>query len=522
MSIYIASLYFLITTLTTAGYGDVVCVSFPERIFQIIELSLGIILYSYIISRIGDYVKTESYATIVYNNNSAILEEIRITYPKMPFKLYNQILHHLQTNFQQQKSSDINVLINSLPHALKSTLLFVINEKYINYFHFFKKCYNSNFIEYSLINFVPISYKKNTLIIKEDQLIDNAIFIKEGRLSLEIAINLEKPEQSIKKYLNKNYNPLKNEDNNNNKFGLSQNLTSTIDILDRKKTDLKELKTFLTQYTIDMKGKGIEFSNIEREFDESNYQFLHISNIFKNEHYGEVFIILNKPSPLFLRVKSKKANLFLLNKKHILHLSGNFPNIWKRLFAKSLKNMKALKQKTIDVVKKYNLSSVIKRKSIHKKSIKEKKKSSKMLSPSSLQKFIEKNINDITRTSNNSEINFFDDFKEDKDDKKEMEHSEEQNNLEKENFNNKGKNKRESNNLNKSISKNKKFRNNIIIKDKYKILNKLSKSYDFNKENKNKKNKERNKSFQRISSKHIIPFYYSLINYNENKIKLKI
>ena len=105
-----------------------------------------------------------------------------------------------------------------------------------------------------------------------------------------------------------------------------------------------------------MKGKGIEFSNIEREFDESNYQFLHISNIFKNEHYGEVFIILNKPSPLFLRVKSKKANLFLF----ILHLSGNFPNIWKRLFAKSLKNMKALRQKTVDVVKKYNLSSVIK------------------------------------------------------------------------------------------------------------------------------------------------------------------
>ena len=190
MSIYIASLYFLITTLTTVGYGDVVCVSFPERIFQLIELSLGIILYSYIISRIGDYVKSESYATIVYNNNSAILEEIRITYPKMPFKLYNQILHHLQTNFQQQKSSDINVLINSLPHALKSTLLFVINEKYIHHFYFFKKCYNSNFIEYSLINFVPISYKKNTLIIKEDELIDNAIFIKEGRLALEIAIDL--------------------------------------------------------------------------------------------------------------------------------------------------------------------------------------------------------------------------------------------------------------------------------------------------------------------------------------------
>ena len=88
---------------------------------------------------------------MVYNSNSAILEDIRISHPKMPFKLYNQILHHMQTNLQQQKKSDINLLINSLPHALKYTLLFVINKNYVNKFDFFKKCYNSNFIAYSLL-----------------------------------------------------------------------------------------------------------------------------------------------------------------------------------------------------------------------------------------------------------------------------------------------------------------------------------------------------------------------------------
>ena len=105
------------------------CISFPERIFQLIELSLGVILYSYIISKIGDYVKSESYSTIIYNNNCAILEELRITYPKMPFKLYNQIMYHLQSNFQQQKSNDINILINNLPHTLKYTLLSLSNGK---------------------------------------------------------------------------------------------------------------------------------------------------------------------------------------------------------------------------------------------------------------------------------------------------------------------------------------------------------------------------------------------------------
>jgi hypothetical protein len=316
LSIYITSLYYLITTLTTVGYGDIVCISTPERIYKLIELSLGIILYSYIISKLGDMVKAESYSTMKYNNSLAILEDIRVSYPNMSFKLYHKILHHLQTNIKQQKKNNINLLINSLPYILQHTLLFTIHKNYITHFNFFKKCYNSNFITFSLLHFIPISYKRHTLLIKEDQLIDNVIFISEGRLSLEIAIDLENPINSIKKYLAKNYNPLNNKD-----------------IIDDK------------------------YENSYQGFDESNYQFLNVSNIFKNEHYGEVFIIYNKPSPLFLRVKSKMANLFLLNKKNVIHLSQNYNNIWNRLFRKSLKNMKALKKRTINLVKKYVITS---------------------------------------------------------------------------------------------------------------------------------------------------------------------
>ena len=350
-SIYITSFYFLITTLTTVGYGDIVCISMPERIFQLIELSFGVILYSYIVSKLGDSVKVESHATMTFNNNSAILEDIRISYPKMPFKLYHKILHHLQSNVHQQKKNDINLLINSLPYVLKHTLLFVINKNHIDHFYFFKKCYNSNFITYSLLNFVPTSYKKNVLILKEDQLIDNVIFITQGRLSLEIAIDLESPEESINKYLSKNYNPLRfGKDNNKIKYSSTTNFLLPHDTTQSKNND--KVKNILDQYTI-TNDDMMDVSQIDTAFDESNYQFLNISNMFKNEHYGEVFIIFKKPSPLFLRVRSKKANLLLLSKKSILHLSNNFNNIWKRIFKKSLRNMKALRKKTIETVKKY-------------------------------------------------------------------------------------------------------------------------------------------------------------------------
>ena len=501
-SLYITSFYFLITTLTTVGYGDIICLSFPERVFQLIELSLGVILYSYIVSKIGDYVKLESYAAMIYNNNSAILEEIRVSYPKMPFKLYNQILHHLQTNFQQQKKSDINLLINSLPHTLKYNLLFVINRNHVNNFYFFKKCYNSNFIAYTLINLVPITYKKNALIIKEEQILENSIFIVDGRLSLEIAINLDSPTESIQKYLNKNYNPLKNEGNDNkNSTSLISKKLSTIDMFENKTSEKNEIKSFLTQYSNIMKNQGIEFAKIERDFDESNYQFLNISNIFKNEQYGEVFIILNQASPLFLRVKSKKANIFLLNRKHILHLSENFPNIWKRIFNKSLKNMEALKQKTIEVVNKYSstynvkLSPRLQKQEKNKnKIVEENKRNSKIYKArASIKDFLSKNIKDFQEKTK-IESNKNKGIKEEKSQKDKIKSD---NNLNKENI---------------KIIITKINENNEKIKLK-------CKTNDFNKQHKNKFIEPNNKLFKKISTKLFHPFYYSSNTFETNHNK---
>ena len=96
IDIYLSSLYFIMATMTSVGYGDIVCISKEETIFQIILLSIGIVAYSWIINTVSDYVKNESRASIKYNKDMMQLEEIRIAYPNMPFKLYNNIKQHLQ------------------------------------------------------------------------------------------------------------------------------------------------------------------------------------------------------------------------------------------------------------------------------------------------------------------------------------------------------------------------------------------------------------------------------------------
>jgi hypothetical protein len=183
--IYIAALYGIIETLTTVGYGDVTCDSFTEICFQIILLSVGIVAYSWLITMIGNYVKNESKAEIKHSKDLTLLEEIRVEFPKMPFKLYNKIHQHLKSVSNQQKKIDLNILVNSLPYSVKNMVIFRVYNQCISKFIFFKKCENTDFISRVLTNFIPLFSKQKAILIREGEIIENIFFVRTGKLTLD-------------------------------------------------------------------------------------------------------------------------------------------------------------------------------------------------------------------------------------------------------------------------------------------------------------------------------------------------
>ena len=54
-------------------------------------------------------------------------------------------------------------------------------------------------------------------------------------------------------------------------------------------------------------------------------------------------MILNEKSPIAVKVKSKKAELFFLQKTEATEISNRYSNIWKRIVNRSLHNMKEIK-----------------------------------------------------------------------------------------------------------------------------------------------------------------------------------
>ena len=223
-------------------------------------------------------------------------------------------------------------------------------------------------------------FKKNAFLIKEGENIENIFFVKNGRLALEAAIDLDDIEKSIEKYLEYQFediSSIEDSDFENSITKLQKFIVDDNEIQPKIYNDeelleiIKKLSqnignnSYLHETNIEDEIGKCDFNEVSQDLEQGNHQFLHILDILKNEHFGELYMFLNKPCPLSLRVKSKKVDLFLLRKKDAINIKKDYPNIWKRIDDKEMHNMKSVKALTKKVIKRYcKINGIIQQKDI--------------------------------------------------------------------------------------------------------------------------------------------------------------
>ena len=321
--IYICSLYYLITTITTVGYGDIYGITIKEISFQIILLILGTCTYSYLISSVSNFIKKINEKSIIFENKLKILNDIRLTNPHLEEQLYDKILRFLRYKKMTEKNKH-NIIINSLPYSLKNSLIIEMYKPIINNFIIFKGLENSNCIVQLVTAFKPIYSIKNDILIQEGDFIEEVIFVKAGIISLEIGIDFNKPKESIVKYL----------DRISDKDNLTMLLKGNVGKFDSNIKTISSTSTFLQNAKKTIKSDKIE---------NKNTHYLKVLDIRKNEHFGETLMFLNERSFLTAKVKSKKAELFFLKKEEVIRIFNAFPNIWNRINKRSIYNMRQIK-----------------------------------------------------------------------------------------------------------------------------------------------------------------------------------
>jgi hypothetical protein len=85
----------------------------------------------------------------------------------------------------------------------------------------------------------------------------------------------------------------------------------------------------------------------------NDYQLIKIIDIRKNEHFGDIFMFLQKPSPFTLTVKSRLAEIFLLRKHDAIIISESFSNIWRRIYKNSYHNLVSIKELIHNILTRY-------------------------------------------------------------------------------------------------------------------------------------------------------------------------
>ena len=344
LKIYLISLYFIIVTITTVGYGDITGNSISEIIFQIILLIVGTISYSFIISYISNYIIKSNKKSMTYEKNLEILQEIKLSHPNMKESIYREVLRTLY-NEQLYERKDKHLLFDSLSYSIKNELIIEMYKPLIMNFIFFKDIYNSDFFIKVATSLKSLISVKGNILIQEGDFVKEIFFIKSGVVGLNISIDLNNPENSIKKFFY---------ENEIGKFDISY-LTTAI-ISKRKNTQISfksNINSFLANKVEDSD------SNDENDNNIKNIADIKILEIRKNEHFGDALMFLNERSPLIAKVRTRTAELLILRKMEAIEIYSVYPNIWKKINKKSLYNMEQIYQKIkrviIDFSIRYNI-----------------------------------------------------------------------------------------------------------------------------------------------------------------------
>ena len=325
VNIYITSLYFVIVTITTVGYGDITGNTIPEVLFQMVLLILGTIVYSFIISYFSNYIVKISQKSINFKNKLEILNEIKVHHPKMSNAIYKEVLRNLK-NEQFYEKKDKQVLFQNLPYYLKNILIMEMYKPIITNFIFFKDIDNSDFIVKIATSLKPLISIKGDILIQEGDYIKEILFVKQGVLGLNISINLKNPEHSIQKY---------------HELIDFEREVSHIKTSFLKSNNKKLLNTTNTTNTTFLSIKEEE-STFSEDYDNADVKDINIIKIRAKEHFGDALMFLNEKCPLKIKIITKKAELLILKKMEAIEIYSIYPHIWEKINKKSLYNMEQI------------------------------------------------------------------------------------------------------------------------------------------------------------------------------------
>jgi CRP-like cAMP-binding protein len=183
VTIYVSSLYFIMITILSIGYGDIVSTNFYERLFNLFFMIIGLIFFSFTLSSLAGIFSKMDEKSLRLDGKFKILQGIAKDYD-VPNVLRTKIVKTIkhENNMTGYGKYDF---IETLPNLLKNELITAIHKKYMNKLFFFKSM-PLDFIDFILPMLQAIPFNKTEILFNEGITPDEMYLIVKGSLSLTL------------------------------------------------------------------------------------------------------------------------------------------------------------------------------------------------------------------------------------------------------------------------------------------------------------------------------------------------
>ena len=88
--LYIVSFYYILTTITTVGYGDITPATITERVMCIFLFIFGVLFFSFSIGSLTSVLSSLNVREAKLHEKIKLLDMIKKEY-NVPFSLYNKL-----------------------------------------------------------------------------------------------------------------------------------------------------------------------------------------------------------------------------------------------------------------------------------------------------------------------------------------------------------------------------------------------------------------------------------------------
>ena len=177
--LYLTSLYFVVTTITTVGYGDIypTKINPAELIFGIFLMIGGVIVFSLAQAQLASILSNYDSSNGKFREQVGILNRVYTEY-FLPLELYSRLKQSLKYN-SNQDIEDLNNFVAGLPGKLKIEVALSIHERTYNNIPFLKS-QSSAFIAWVCPHLKPYLNLEGSYVYYEGDAVHNVYFLKKG------------------------------------------------------------------------------------------------------------------------------------------------------------------------------------------------------------------------------------------------------------------------------------------------------------------------------------------------------